>query len=77
MAPVPAAYHGVWKRSLLKTKTGLHDDTTQVFWLQTDILFADLRLPILQSSDKNVRHHGLQLKPLRVLQNPNKLHSYA
>lgn len=44
MTTVPAHYLGVWQRRLLETPT-LHDDTTQVFWLQTALWHADLRIP--------------------------------
>ncbi|MBB2494145.1 hypothetical protein [Aquipseudomonas ullengensis] len=43
--PVPAHYRGVWHRTLLTTTRGLCDTTTQVYWLQTAQLFADLRIP--------------------------------
>jgi hypothetical protein len=42
---VPDAYLGVWRRRLLTTRDGLHDDTTDVYWLQTAHLHADLRIP--------------------------------
>lgn len=44
-APVPAAYRGVWRRTLLEGD-GLHTDTrSTVLWLQTTRWHADLRLP--------------------------------
>ncbi|DBA89000.1 TPA: hypothetical protein ACH3X2_000218 [Trebouxia sp. C0005] len=46
MTAVPASYLGVWKRSLLTTDSGHRDTTTLVFWLQTQTLFADLRIPV-------------------------------
>lgn len=42
--PVPAAYRGVWQRTLLETPEGT-DTTTQVHWLQTEGWHADLRVP--------------------------------
>ncbi|MEZ5664993.1 MAG: hypothetical protein R3E94_15885 [Burkholderiaceae bacterium] len=42
--PVPAAYRGVWVRTLLKTPE-VRDTTTHVLWLQTDSWHADLRVP--------------------------------
>ena len=42
--PVPAAYRGVWQRTLLETPEG-RDTSTQVHWLQTDGWHADLRVP--------------------------------
>ncbi|MBF7728767.1 hypothetical protein [Pseudomonas sp. N040] len=45
MNSVPQAYLGVWQRTLLTTGAGLRDCTTQVYWLQTARLFADLRIP--------------------------------
>jgi hypothetical protein len=41
---VPASYVGVWKRTLLATPT-LRDTSTRVFWLQTDLWHADIRIP--------------------------------
>lgn len=45
MKTVPDAYLGVWRRRLLTTTAGLRDETSEVYWLQTAILHADLRLP--------------------------------
>ena len=45
MKPVPDAYLGVWQRTLLTTTGGVHDSSTHVYWLQTERLFADLRIP--------------------------------
>lgn len=44
---VPAAYRGVWQRTLLQTwpaGSGV-DTTTHVRWLQTASLFGDVRVP--------------------------------
>lgn len=46
MSRVPESYLGVWKRSLLTTDSGHRDVTTLVLWLQTQTLFADLRIPV-------------------------------
>ena len=46
MNAVPHQYLGVWKRSLLTTGSGHQDTTTLVYWLQTESLFADLRIPL-------------------------------
>ncbi|MGC4012777.1 MAG: hypothetical protein QM805_29735 [Pseudomonas sp.] len=43
---VPPAYLGVWQRTLLTTTAGTHDTSTRVYWLQTERLFADLRIPL-------------------------------
>ncbi len=45
-APVPDRYLGVWQRTLLTTTSGVRDTSTQVYWLQTARLFADLRIPL-------------------------------
>ncbi|MBA6420954.1 hypothetical protein ACS8E9_16365 [Pseudomonas neustonica] len=45
MNPVPASYHGVWQRTLLRLADGSEDTTTRVFWLQSEHLHADLRIP--------------------------------
>lgn len=42
--PVPAAYRGVWVRTLLETPEG-RDTSTRVHWLQTEGWHADLRVP--------------------------------
>jgi hypothetical protein len=41
---VPAAYVGVWRRTLLRAP-GIEDSTSQVYWLQTKSWHADLRVP--------------------------------
>lgn len=41
---VPECYVGLWRRSLLQDAQGV-DTTTQVYWLQSGTLYADIRLP--------------------------------
>jgi len=43
--PIPAAATGLWRRQLITLPDGRRDTTTQVLWLQTHHLFADLRVP--------------------------------
>ena len=45
MNAVPDAYLGVWRRRLLTNTTGVRDDTSEVYWLQTAHLHGDVRLP--------------------------------
>lgn len=45
MSTVPDAYLGVWRRTLLRTADGQEDRATRVFWMQTAVLHADLRVP--------------------------------
>jgi len=42
--PVPDAYLGVWRRTLLRTPQ-LEDTTSAVFWMQTPRWHADIRIP--------------------------------
>lgn len=42
---VPAAYRGVWKRTLLRTPQ-IEDASSQVYWLQTGNWHADIRVPV-------------------------------
>ncbi|OGU36973.1 MAG: hypothetical protein A2199_03755 [Hydrogenophilales bacterium RIFOXYA1_FULL_63_33] len=53
-APVPNAYLGVWRRSLLET-ADLRDTHSHVFWLQTPRWHADLRLPAGRPDFSGVR----------------------
>lgn len=41
----PSGLTGVWRRELITTTDGVHDDTTQVYWLQTQSWYADIRVP--------------------------------
>ncbi|MBI5041091.1 MAG: hypothetical protein HZB57_07820 [Gammaproteobacteria bacterium] len=41
---VPECYVGLWRRCLLQDAQGV-DTTTQVFWLQSGTLYADIRIP--------------------------------
>lgn len=43
--PVPERYIGLWRRRLLQDARG-EDRTTQVYWLQTGSLYADIRVPV-------------------------------
>jgi hypothetical protein len=42
---VPNNYLGVWQRTLLRNADGTEDSCTRVFWLQTNNLHADIRIP--------------------------------
>lgn len=43
--PVPAAFRGVWRRTLLEGAAIATDTASTVYWLQTACWHADLRLP--------------------------------
>jgi len=42
---IPPAATGLWRRQVMIWPDGRRDTTTQVLWLQTQRLFADLRVP--------------------------------
>lgn len=42
--PVPPALRGLWRRERI-TAPGFEDTTTEVFWLQTETWYVDLRVP--------------------------------
>ncbi len=42
--PMPDAYRGVWRRSLLSAP-GVHDTTSTVLWMQASRWHADIRIP--------------------------------
>ena len=42
--PVPQHYLGVWQRTLLRSQAGI-DQSSHVYWLQTPVLHADIRIP--------------------------------
>jgi len=43
--PVPEELRGLWRREVMIAPDGTRDTTTEVFWLQSESLFADLRVP--------------------------------
>jgi len=43
---VPPQLRGLWHRKAMIFPDGTRDETTEVFWLQTGRLFADLRVPV-------------------------------
>jgi hypothetical protein len=43
--PVPEWLRGLWRRRSIRFPDGRVDDTTQVYWLQTESMFADIRIP--------------------------------
>ncbi|WP_253910894.1 hypothetical protein [Stutzerimonas zhaodongensis] len=45
MNSIPETYMGVWRRRLLTTSDGCRDETSDVYWLQTAHLHADVRIP--------------------------------
>jgi hypothetical protein len=48
--PVPEAYRGLWRRTLLTTGDGRIDRDTRVFWMQTARLHIDIRVPAARGS---------------------------
>jgi hypothetical protein len=42
--PVPQHYLGAWQRTLLQSAAG-EDKSSHVYWLQTPVLHADIRIP--------------------------------
>ena len=55
--PVPPAYVGLWKRTLLETPSS-RDTTTLVFWLQTQTWHGDIRVPA--DRPELFRHRSLE-----------------
>lgn len=55
--PVPDHYLGVWQRLSLENAAGV-DTTTRVYWLQTPLLHADIRVPATRPDFRG--KHGLQ-----------------
>ena len=49
-ATTPAAYRGLWRRTLLVSGDGRRDEDTRVFWMQTARLHIDVRVPAGRSS---------------------------
>ncbi len=47
--PVPAWVQGVWRRNSMREESGLIDDTTQVFWVQTPALFATIVVGLIKA----------------------------
>lgn len=43
--PVPPEFKGLWRRRLLVDEKGRRDTSTAVWWLQSETLFVDLRVP--------------------------------
>ena len=51
--PVPASYMGVWQRHLLETNT-FKDESSLVFWMQSQHYHIDIRLPASRNKVRNV-----------------------
>ena len=49
-ATTPAAYRGLWRRTLLVSRNGSRDVDARVFWMQTARLHIDIRVPASRSS---------------------------
>jgi hypothetical protein len=45
MSVVPVWLRGLWRRRSIEWPDGRRDDTTIVYWLQTESAFADIRIP--------------------------------
>lgn len=57
VTPVPDHYLGVWQRRSLESAAGI-DTSTRVYWLQTPLLHADIRVPAERPDFSG--KHGLQ-----------------
>jgi hypothetical protein len=57
MITIPGIYQGLWRRRVLETPEGVDRDTA-VYWLQTNLLYADIRIPA-------GRRRG-RLRPMRL-----------
>lgn len=44
-ASVPHWMRGLWRRRSIRYPDGTYDDTTVVYWLQSESAFADIRIP--------------------------------
>ncbi len=53
--PVPEWLRGLWRRRSISHSGGQVDNTTTVYWLQTESLFADIRVP---AERPNLRGRG-------------------
>jgi hypothetical protein len=42
---VPPYYEGLWRRRIIRRSNGLSDDTTSVWWFQSESFHIDLRTP--------------------------------
>lgn len=56
-APVPEWLRGLWRRRSIARPGGWLDTTTTVYWLQTEHIFADIRIPADRPDVR--RHSGL------------------
>lgn len=66
---VPDCYLGVWQRQYLESPTGV-DTSSQVFWLQTSVLHADIRVPADRTVSKNHQSlSGYTMEELKQLAN--------
>ena len=45
LAPVPAAYEGLWRRRVIHRSSGVSDTSTRVWWCQSARFHIDLRIP--------------------------------
>ena len=45
IAPVPAAYEGLWRRRVIHRSSGVSDTSTRVWWCQSARFHIDLRIP--------------------------------
>lgn len=55
---LPRDFPGLWHRRLMVRPDGSRDETTRVFWLQTDGLYADIRAPIDRPSGTGRTGYG-------------------
>lgn len=72
--PVPDHYLGVWQRLSLENAAGV-DTATRVYWLQTPLLHADIRVPANRPDFRG--KHGLQDLTLNELKQLARQHGFA
>jgi hypothetical protein len=68
---VPPEFTGLWRRSILVLPDGSTDTTTEVLWLQTRSMFADIRVPATrpkQAGDGFAAYTDADLAALAAMQ---------
>ena len=74
MTPVPDHYLGVWQRLSLESAAGV-DTATRVYWLQTPVLHADIRVPSNRPDCRG--KHGLRDLTLNELKQLARQQGFA
>jgi hypothetical protein len=58
---IPPYYEGLWRRRIIRRSNGISDNTTSVWWFQSESFHIDLRIPVNATPQQKTGFAGVTL----------------